>query len=80
MMTSDLSVENVAMELGTHQETIRRLLTAGEMPGYKAGRHWRVTRAALDQFKASGGVRRPGRQGQTTGQKQTVDKAGGLYG
>ena len=61
MKTSDLSVEDVAAELGMHSETIRRLLLAEELPGYKAGRHWRVTRAALDHFKASGGVKRPGR-------------------
>lgn len=73
-MTSDLSVEDVAAEVGMHPETIRRLLMAGEMPGYKAGRHWRITRAALDGFKASGGVRRPGRQ------KQVIEKAGELHG
>jgi len=57
----DLSVERVAGELGMHAETIRRLLLAGHLRGYKAGRHWRVTRAALDGFKAAGGVRAVGR-------------------
>ena len=61
MIQSDLSVEDVAAQLGLHPETIRRLLIAGEMPGYKAGRHWRVTRAALDGWKDAGGVRRVGR-------------------
>jgi len=61
MDTSDLSPEDVASEIGMHPETIRRLLLAGEMPGYKAGRHWRMTRGALDAWKAAGGVKRPGR-------------------
>ena len=39
IITSDLSVKDVAADLGMHPETIRRLLAAGEMPGYEAGRH-----------------------------------------
>lgn len=58
----DLTTEQVADELGLAYETVRRLLAAGVIPGYKAGlRQWRVTRAALDQYKAVGGARRPGR-------------------
>ena len=60
----DISVEDVAAELGMHPETIRRLLLSGAMPGYKAGRHWRVTRAALNGWKAVGGAKRPGRPGK----------------
>jgi len=58
---SDLTVAETAAELGVVQETIRRLLTAGHLTGYKAGRRWRITRAALDGFKAAGGVRPVGR-------------------
>jgi len=61
MKTTDLTVADAASELGVVQETIRRLLLAGHLSGYKAGRRWRVTRVALDQFKASGGARPVGR-------------------
>ena len=61
MKTTDLTVEEAAQELGVVEETVRRLLLAGHLSGYKAGRRWRVTRAALDGFKASGGVRPVGR-------------------
>jgi len=61
MNTADLTVAQAAAELGVVQETIRRLLLAGHLTGYKAGRRWRVTRAALNEFKAAGGVRPVGR-------------------
>jgi len=41
---------------------VRRLLIAGHLTGYKADlKQWRITREALDAFKASGGVRGQGR-------------------
>jgi len=59
---TDLTVAQVAVDLGLHYDTVRRLLIAGHLAGYKADlKQWRVTRAALDQFKASGGVRPVGR-------------------
>ena len=58
----DLTVQEVAEELGLHYDTVRRLLIAGHLTGYKADlKQWRVTRAALDSFKASGGARPQGR-------------------
>ena len=36
-----------------HIETVRRLLREGVLPGYQPGkRGWRVTRQALDDYKA----------------------------
>ncbi len=62
----DLTATEVAEELGLAYDTVRRLLQAGLLHGYKADlKQWRVTRAALDEFKASGGVRRPGRPFKT---------------
>ncbi len=59
---ADLTVSQVAAELGLHYDTVRRLLISGHLPGYKADRkQWRVTRAALDSFKSSGGVKPVGR-------------------
>jgi len=58
----DLTVQEVAEELGLHYDTVRRLLIAGHLTGYKADlKQWRITREALDAFKASGGVRGQGR-------------------
>jgi len=61
MKTGDLTVTEVAAELSLNPETVRRMLLAGHLAGYKAGKRWRVTRQALDSFKASGGVRQVGR-------------------
>lgn len=64
MQTStDLTPRQVAEELGLAYDTVRRLLQAGLLAGYKADRRgqWRVTRAALDAFKVAGGVRPQGR-------------------
>ena len=61
-MATDLTPDDIALELGLHRESVYRLLRAGVIPGYKAGlRHWRTTREELDTFKASGGAKRVGR-------------------
>lgn len=69
MRTADLTVTETAEELGVAPETIRRLLLAGHLTGYKAGRRWRVTRQALDAFKAAGGARPVGRP-RTKGEQE----------
>ena len=69
MKTADMTVEETAQELGVVPETIRRLLLAGHLTGYKAGRRWRVTRQALDAFKAAGGARSVGRPGKKEGEE-----------
>jgi excisionase family DNA binding protein len=62
LIPKDLTPRQVAGELGLAYDTVRRLLQAGLLPGYKAGRRaWRIRREELDQFKASGGVRPQGR-------------------
>ena len=60
---TDLTVKQVAEELGLAENTVRRLLNAGIIPGYRANLNnvWRVTRERLDGFKAAGGVKRQGR-------------------
>lgn len=59
---ADLTVEEVAQELRLAYDTVLRLLRAGYLQGYKADlKQWRVTRAALNAFKAAGGARPPGR-------------------
>lgn len=65
---TDLTPRQVAAELGLAYDTVRRLLIAGVLPGYKAGlRQWRITREQLDDFKARGGARRPGRPSKEEG-------------
>jgi len=65
----DMTVPQVAEELGLHYDTVRRLLIGGHLTGYKADRkQWRITRAALDSFKASGGVRPQGRPQKEQGE------------
>ncbi|MDR3707479.1 MAG: helix-turn-helix domain-containing protein [Capsulimonadaceae bacterium] len=74
MTIKDLTVEEVAQEVGLAENTVRRLLRAGDMPGYKLGhKSWRVTRERLDAFKEAGGVRRPGRPWNEEG--RTDDRA-----
>lgn len=59
---TDLTVPDIAAELSLHPDTVRRLLATGVLPGYRAGlRQWRMTRAALDAFKAGSGLKRQGR-------------------
>lgn len=60
---ADLDAREVAAELGLAYDTVRRLLQVELLRGYKADRRgqWRVTRAALDEFKAGGGVKPQGR-------------------
>ncbi len=62
MNTPDLTVKEVAAELGLAIDTVQRLLRSGAMPGYRADlKSWRVTREQLNAFKASGGVKPQGR-------------------
>ena len=66
MSKTDLTVAEVAAELGLAVNTVRRLLNAGDMPGYRVNlKSWRVTRQQLDGFKAAGGVKRQGRPRKT---------------
>ena len=67
MNTPDLTVKQVAVELGLAENTVRRLLNEGIIRGYRANLNnsWRVTREQLDGFKAAGGVKRQGRPRKT---------------
>lgn len=57
-----LTTADVASDLGLHPGTVRRLLQWGDLRGLKlSARQWRVSRAELERFRASGHVRRQGR-------------------
>lgn len=54
----DLSVSQVAAEIGLARESTKRLIETDQIRGYNAApagakkAAWRVTRASLDRFKA----------------------------
>ena len=73
----DLTVAEVAEELGLHRDTVKRLLASGQLTGYKAAARWRVTRASLDAFKAAGGARRQGRPKSEAQAAETPEKGRG---
>jgi excisionase family DNA binding protein len=45
-----LSVAEVASYMGVSVHVVTSLLRAGEMPGIKFGREWRVARADLESY------------------------------
>lgn len=47
-----LTVEDAAGILRLHPKTLAKYLRAGTFPGFKMGREWRVSRAALDRWVA----------------------------
>jgi len=49
-MDDVLTVEEAAKHLKVRQETIRRLLSQGRLPGNKVGRAWRIPESALMDF------------------------------
>ena len=61
MIEPDLTPEEVAAVLRLNVATVQRLLNSSRLQGYKVGRRWRVTRAALDEFRNQGGVNSVGR-------------------
>lgn len=44
-----LTVKEVAKELRLHEETVKQMLRAGQMPGYKFGNVWRIDK---DEYEA----------------------------
>jgi excisionase family DNA binding protein len=71
IQAKDLTVKDLAKELDIHPDTVKRLLRSGVLSGYKADlKQWRVTRVALDKFKASGGAHKPGRPRQKLEENQ----------
>ncbi len=50
MAESLLTIPGVAERLQVSEKTVRRLLTRGEMPGYKIGGQYRISPAELDAW------------------------------
>jgi excisionase family DNA binding protein len=64
MDTTDdiLTVEEGAEYAKIAPKTLRKWLKSGQLPGLRAGRHWRVEKSALQQFlreQAQKAVTRP---------------------
>jgi excisionase family DNA binding protein len=45
-----LTINEVAQILRMHPTTIYRLVKRGELPGFKIGGAWRISKASLDSF------------------------------
>lgn len=50
-MEEILTAQEVATELKTSVETVKRLLRKDEMPGFKVGNEWRIYRAEFEEWK-----------------------------
>ncbi|MEX2264551.1 MAG: helix-turn-helix domain-containing protein [Bryobacteraceae bacterium] len=73
----DYTVEEFAREKSLHPVTVRRLLRAGELPGYKIGpREWRIPADAWEEYvkRRMGGVKPPKKAAPP---KKQRGKAGG---
>jgi excisionase family DNA binding protein len=46
-----LTVEEVATELRLSVATVKRMLRAHRMPGYKLGGEWRIDKAEYEEWK-----------------------------
>lgn len=51
MSDQDYTIDDIARILQIHRKTAERLVTSGDLEGYKIGRVHRVTRNALDKFR-----------------------------
>ncbi len=52
-LSAYISVPQAARELSVHQETVRRWLRQGVLPGCKVGTLWFIARQDLQTFKAT---------------------------
>lgn len=53
MTNTLLKVADVAQRLGVDSFTVRRWITAGDLPAYKIGREWRVEPGDLEAYLAA---------------------------
>jgi excisionase family DNA binding protein len=54
-----LTVKEAALRLKVTEKTIKAWLNKGQLKGYKAGRQWRITPGAIQEFLQAN---RPGTQ------------------
>ena len=55
----DLTLQDVARELGRSQEQVRRYVREGKLPARKLGMQWFVKRSNLEAFKVGGKTAHP---------------------
>jgi len=53
-MTEYKSIEQITKELGVHRNTVENWLHSGNLKGVKAGKLWRISTEALDEFLKNG--------------------------
>lgn len=51
-----LTPEDVAVLVGMHVETVRKMCRQGRMPGAKVGREWRFSPDVLERWIEGGGL------------------------
>ena len=49
-MTEYKSINQVVDELGVHRNTVENWLRSGKLKGVRAGKLWRISPEALDEF------------------------------
>jgi len=54
-MTEYKSIEQITKELGVHRNTVENWLHSGKLKGVRAGKLWRISTEALDEFLKNGG-------------------------
>ena len=54
--TEVMTVREVAEYLKVKDRTIYRLVSSGEMPGFKVGGSWRFRKSEIDQWTAANAV------------------------
>lgn len=56
-MTEYKSINQIIKELGVHRNTVENWLRSGKLKGVRAGKLWRVSSEALDEFLRRGELR-----------------------
>ena len=49
----ELTVDDVAQHFQVRRQKVREWLSSGKLRGYKLGKYWRTSWAAIDAFKSS---------------------------
>jgi len=53
-MTEYKSINQVIKELGVHRNTVESWLRSGKLKGVRAGKLWRISSEALEEFLKKG--------------------------
>ena len=54
VVTEYKSINQIIKELGVHRNTVENWLRSGKLRGVRAGKLWRISSGALDEFLSKG--------------------------